>query len=79
MSISNPSPHFKGLGQRITRAVEGGLLRMQAEIHELERRFEVVDGKTQAHYHKWLEEFKQDQEALQEELSRMKEGGTKHP
>ena len=60
MSTTNPSLHFKGLGQRMTRAIEGSLWGMQAEIQELKRKFKVADGKTQAHYHKWMEELKWD-------------------
>ena len=55
--------------------MEGSLQGVQAEIQELERTFEAADGKTQAHYHKWLEELKWHWEALQEELLRMKEEG----
>ena len=76
MSTTNPSSYFKSFGQWTTRAMEGSLQGVQAEICELERKLEVADGKTQAHYHEWLEELKQDWEATQEELSRMREKGT---
>ena len=79
MSITNPSPHFKGLGQRMTRAMDESLQGVKAEIWELERKFEVADDKTQVSYHEWLEELKWDWEALQEELSRMKEEGNQAP
>ena len=60
--------------------MEGSLQGVQADIWELERKFEVADGKAQAYYHEWFEELKCNQEALQEELSRMrKDRGTKHP
>ena len=49
---------------------------MQAEILELERKFEVAGGKKQDHFHEQLEKLKWGQESLQEELSRMKEEGT---
>ena len=52
MSATNPSPHFKDSEQNITRTVEGKLQGVQAEIRNLERKFEVADGKMQAHYHK---------------------------
>ena len=32
----------------------------EAEIKELERKFEVAKGKTQAHYHKCLKELSLD-------------------
>ena len=54
MSTTNPSPHFKDLEQKNTRAVEGKLRGVQAKIRELERKFEVADGKIQAHYHEDL-------------------------
>ena len=44
----------------MTKAVEGKLWEMQAEIWEMERKFEMADGKAQVHYHKWLEELKRD-------------------
>ena len=74
MGTINP-PHFKGLRQWTVRAVEGSLLGVQTEIQELERKMEAADGKAQAHYHKQLEVFKCDWEALQEELSKMREVG----
>ena len=43
---------------RTTRAVEGRFWGVQAEIWELERKFEVADGKTHAHYHEQLEKLK---------------------
>ena len=52
MSTTNPSPDFKGFGQRMTRAMERNLWGVQAQIQELERKFKVADGNTQAHYHK---------------------------
>ena len=76
MSTTNPSSCFKGLEQKITRAVEGKLQGVQAEVKELERKSEVADGKTQAHYHAWLEKLNWDWEALHEELARRKEEGT---
>ena len=74
MSTTNPSPCFKGLGQKMTRAVEGSLWGVQAEIWELERKFKVAYCKMQAHYQEWLEEHKWDWEALLEELERIKKG-----
>ena len=61
------------------RVMEGSLWGVQAEIWELERKFEMADGKAQAHYHKGLEDPKHDQEALQEELSRMRKRGHQVP
>ena len=49
---------------------------MQADICELEKMLEMVCGKAQAHYHKQLKELKCKQEALQKELSRVREEGT---
>ena len=60
MSTTDPSPHFRDSEQRMTRAVEESLWGVQAKIQELERKFMVADGKTQAHYHEWLEELKCD-------------------
>ena len=51
MSTVNLSPHFKGLQQKMTRAVEGRLFGVPGKIRELERKFEAADGKMQAHYH----------------------------
>ena len=79
MSAINSSPHFKGLGQQMIRASEGSLQGVQPEIHELERKLEAVNGKAWAHYHQQLEELKHDQDALQEELSMMKDRGHQHP
>ena len=53
--------------------MERSLQGAQADIWELKRKFKAADDKTQAHYHKWLEKLKWDQEALQEEISWMKE------
>ena len=75
MSTTNPSPCFKDLEQRTTRAVEGNMWGVQAEISELEWKFKVADGKMQAHYHEQLEKLNWDWEALQEELTRRKEEG----
>ena len=60
MSTTNPSPHFKGLEQKTTKAVEGNLFGVQAKIRDLVRKFKAADGKTQAHYHKWLKKFNWD-------------------
>ena len=55
------------------RAMEGTTIcGVEAEIQELERRFEVAGGKAQADYHEQLEKLKHDSEALKEELSRMR-------
>ena len=47
-------------GAENERAVEGKLLGVQAEIRELERKFEAAVGKMQAHYNEWLEELNPD-------------------
>ena len=75
MSTTNPSPQFKGLEQRMTRAVEGNLWGGQTGILELERKFGVADGWTLAHYHEWLEKLNWDQEDLHEELTQRREEG----
>ena len=69
MSTTNPSPCFKGLGQRTTRAVEGSSWGMQVAFWEMDRRFDMADGKVQAYYHEQLEELKWDLETLQEKLT----------
>ena len=46
MSTTNFSPHFKGLGQWMTNAVEGSLQGVEVEIQELEQKITVVKGKT---------------------------------
>ena len=51
MSTTHLSPHFKGLEWRAATALEGSLWGVKAEIQELERKFEVADSKTLAHYH----------------------------
>ena len=38
MSTTNHSPHFKGLGQKMTNALEGSLQGVEAEIQELEQK-----------------------------------------
>ena len=72
MSTTYASPHIKGSGWRVAGPTEGSLWGVKAEIWELERKLEVVDGKAEAHYHKRLEKPKWDWEALQKELSRMR-------
>ena len=49
MSANNPSPHFKGLGQQMIRALEGSLQCVQVNIHELKWNVKTADGKVQAH------------------------------
>ena len=56
------------------RAVGGCLQRVQTDVHKLERKVETADGKAQAHYHEQLKELKSNWEALQERLSRIREG-----
>ena len=64
INANNPSPCFKGLGQWTIRAVEESLQRVQAHIHELERKVEMADGKVQAHYQEQLKELERSQETL---------------
>ena len=80
MSTNNPSPHFKGTEQKMTREVEGKFWGVQTKIKELERKFKAADGKTQVHYHEWLEKLNWDLEALQVEITRREgRGDTEHP
>ena len=57
------------------RTVEGSLQRVQANIHELERKVKMADGKAQAHYQEQLKELKSNWETLQDKLFSMREEG----
>ena len=55
------------------KSCRGSLQRVQGDLCELERKFETADGKVQAHYHEQLKELESNQEALQKEVSTMRE------
>ena len=76
MSTTNLSPHFKGLGQQMTTAVEESLQGVEVEIQELKQKIKVAWGKPRPTYQEQLENLCHAEEALQEALVGLREERT---